>query len=295
VAGDTWSFDVASSDFCVLKLDEDGQIPDCDIAGASQATVSSESVEGQDTSATVSTTEGVILSTDVSLWDASARMTMICGPNQAPVLDPIGDKMVDEGNLLEFSISAWDPNVEDVLTYAANSLPPGAEFDPATQTFSWIPGFEQAGVYPGVLFTVTDNCVPPLSDSETITITVVDVFPTPVIDKIGNRKCYPGEKIRIKGSGFGDIQGDSVVHIGPKTYDSTSPKIKLWTDIKIKVKIPYKDKDCSWFKHGGGEYRNRKVWVTVYDEGVPVNSNTERIKVLKPHECDNPGGCTACH
>ncbi|MBW2194966.1 MAG: hypothetical protein JRF37_05150 [Deltaproteobacteria bacterium] len=295
VAGDTWSFDVASSDFWVLKLDQDGQIPDCDIARASQATVSSESVEGQDTSATVSIAEGVILSTDVSLWDASARMTVICGPNQAPVLDPIGDKMVDEGNLLEFSISAWDPNVENVLTYAANSLPPGANFNPTTRTFSWIPGYEQAGVYPGVLFTVTDNCVPPLSDSETITITVVDVFPAPVIDKIGNSKCYPGEKIRIKGSGFGDIQGDSVVHIGPKTYDSTSRKIKLWTDIMIKIKIPFKQKDCSWFKHGGGEYRKRKVWVTVYDEGVPVDSNTERIKVLKPHECDNPGGCTACH
>jgi len=84
----------------------------------------------------------------------------------------------------------------------------------------------------------------------------------PAIDKIGNRKCYPGEKIRIRGSGFGAVQGDSVVHINNKIFDEGSSKIKLWSDTLIKVKIPFKGKKCSWFKHGDGEYRKRKVWVT---------------------------------
>jgi len=103
----------------------------------------------------------------------------------------------------------------------------------------------------------------------------------PVINKLRPRSCLPKEKIRIIGSGFGETQGDSIVHINKKTYDSTSSKIKLWTDTKIKVKIPFKSKPCSWYKHGDGEFRKRKVWVTV--DGV--DSNNKRIKVLKPDLC----------
>lgn len=104
----------------------------------------------------------------------------------------------------------------------------------------------------------------------------------PFIDKIGNRKCYPREIIRIIGSGFGQTQGDSVVHIGPKTYDSTSPRIKLWTGTKIKIKIPFGNKSCDWYIDGDGTYRKRKVWVTV--DGV--DSNKKTLKVLKPADCD---------
>jgi hypothetical protein len=41
-----------------------------------------------------------------------------------------------------------------------------------TQIFTWTPEYGQAGSYPNVLFTVTDDGVPPMSDSEEITITV---------------------------------------------------------------------------------------------------------------------------
>ena len=84
----------------------------------------------------------------------------------------------------------------------------------------------------------------------------------------------------IVGYGFGDTQGDSVVHIGRLSFDSSSPRIKLWSDAKIRIRIPFKDKPCEWFKHGDGEYRKRKVWVT-----VGVDSNIKRIKVMKPIAC----------
>jgi hypothetical protein len=83
-----------------------------------------------------------------------------------PVLKPIGNKSVNEGELLTFTISAIDPD-GDSLSYSGSNLPEGASFDPDTQTFSWTP--DEAGVYPNVHFEVTDG---ELTDSEDITIAV---------------------------------------------------------------------------------------------------------------------------
>jgi hypothetical protein len=94
------------------------------------------------------------------------------GTNNYPVLDPVGNKSVDEGNLLEFTISATDADGGDTLTYSASNLPTGATFTPATQTFSWTPNVGDAGTYPNVLFTVDDDGTPQGSDNEGITITV---------------------------------------------------------------------------------------------------------------------------
>ncbi|MGD9166070.1 MAG: DUF2341 domain-containing protein, partial [Syntrophobacterales bacterium] len=92
--------------------------------------------------------------------------------NSAPVLDAIGNKSVDEGQLLEFTISATDPDTGDTLTYSASNLPTGATFTPATQTFSWTPGVGDAGTYTNVTFRVDDDGTPSEFDSEGITITV---------------------------------------------------------------------------------------------------------------------------
>jgi PKD repeat protein len=103
----------------------------------------------------------------------------------------------------------------------------------------------------------------------------------PVIEKITPRSAKPGEKIKIVGYNFGDKQRDSIVHINNKTFDKTSPKIRDWGDTLIKIKVPFTKKGCQWFKHGGGEYRKRKVWVTVGGG----DSDKKRLKVLKPDTC----------
>jgi hypothetical protein len=92
--------------------------------------------------------------------------------NYPPVLAPIGNKTVLKGVKLQFTVTATDHD-GDALTYSASTLPPGANFDETTKTFQWTPGYDQAGEYT-VTFTVTDNGIPPQSDSEQITITVND-------------------------------------------------------------------------------------------------------------------------
>jgi hypothetical protein len=110
------------------------------------------------------------------------------------------------------------------------------------------------------------------------------------IERIRRRRCEPGQAINIVGKGFGDgVEGDgtpaetkSVVHIGPKEFEYGNPRIKLWTDTKIRVKIPkrkYTRNSCQWFK--GGDSRAQNVWVTVGG----LNSNKQRLEILKPDTC----------
>jgi Tol biopolymer transport system component len=96
--------------------------------------------------------------------------------NNPPVLNPIGDKTVSEGQNLSFTVSATDPDNNN-LTYSASNLPTGASFDAGTHTFSWTPNYTQAGTYPNVQFVVTDDGTPVASSSESITITVNNVPP----------------------------------------------------------------------------------------------------------------------
>jgi signal peptidase I len=95
-----------------------------------------------------------------------------------PVLDSIGDKTIPAGSLLEFPISATDPN-GDSLTYSASGLPKGATFNENFQKFSWSTGYNQNGTY-NVRFKVTDGTY---VDSEEITITVTEM-PLPTISNI---------------------------------------------------------------------------------------------------------------
>jgi|GEM_PF-1705870 len=96
--------------------------------------------------------------------------------NRAPVLVDPGAKTVAEGVLLTFVISATDPD-GDVLTYTTSTLPTGATFNAATRTFSWTPGFDQAGKYP-VTFTVSDAYGGTASKEITITVTDVNRAPS---------------------------------------------------------------------------------------------------------------------
>jgi hypothetical protein len=120
-----------------------------------------------------------------SLYDSKTITITVNNVNRAPSLTSPGDKSVDEGATLSFTLlSATDPDVGDTLTYSASNLPSGAIFTPATRTFSWAPNYTQAGTYPNVRFTVTDNGSPNMSDYKQITITVNNVNRAPVLDPI---------------------------------------------------------------------------------------------------------------
>jgi len=124
-------------------------------------------------------------SSDWSDADQRPKVTITYKPgeepvNQAPVLDPIGNKTVETGNMVEFEITASDPN-SDALIYSATGLPGGANFNTESHIFSWTPDKGQAGSY-HVHFEVTDGS---LVDTEDVTITVSVSYPSYDINKDG--------------------------------------------------------------------------------------------------------------
>ena len=96
---------------------------------------------------------------------------IVISVDDAPVLNPISNKTVKEGQLLTFTISATDPD-SDNLTYSASNLPNGASFNPTTGQFSWKPTYNQAGTYKNIRFEVSDGTN---NVSQTITINVINV------------------------------------------------------------------------------------------------------------------------
>jgi FG-GAP-like repeat/Putative Ig domain len=94
--------------------------------------------------------------------------------NVAPILMPIGDKSATIGSPITFTAIATDSDVPpNFFTFSLDAgAPSGATINASTGAFSWTPS--TSGSFP-VTVRVTDRSfpgVPPLSDFETITVTV---------------------------------------------------------------------------------------------------------------------------
>jgi len=101
---------------------------------------------------------------------SSEVITIIAFRNRPPILDAIGNRLVKEGEKLQFSISGRDPD-NDPIVFLAKNLPEGATFDVLTNIFSWTPSYTQSGTYT-VRFIVSDYKHRTFED---VQITVINV------------------------------------------------------------------------------------------------------------------------
>ncbi|HSW02344.1 MAG TPA: putative Ig domain-containing protein [Sedimentisphaerales bacterium] len=131
---------------------------------------------------------------DGQAQDSETITITVSRPNTAPVLGSIGDKSVNENQALSFTVSGTDAD-GDSLTYSATGLPGGATFN--GQTFSWTPGFTQAGSY-SVTFTVSDGKA---QASRTVAISVADVNRAPALASIGDRSVSEDNTLALTLSG----------------------------------------------------------------------------------------------
>jgi phage baseplate assembly protein gpV len=139
--------------------------------------------------------------------------------NHPPVLAPISDQTVNEGSLLTFTATATDPDDGQALTYTLDpGAPAGAGIDPNTGVFTYTPPDGPATYQ--VTVRVTDNSLPPLHDTQTFTITVLNVPPSPQI--LGAPASSPeGSPISL---------GSSV--IDPSPVDMAAGFAEVWSVTK---------------------------------------------------------------
>jgi len=165
--------------------------------------------------------------TDGLANDSETFTITVINVNRRPVLNPIGNRTVNENQSLTFVISGSDPD-NDVLAFSATNLPSGATFDPSTRAFNWTPTFDQAGTY-FVTFTATDGS---LNTSETIKITVSNVNRAPVLNPIGNKTVNETQLLQFTISGS-DPDGDnltfSTINLPPNASFNPATKQFSWT------------------------------------------------------------------
>ncbi len=131
----------------------------------------------------------------------TATITVIDN-NRAPVLVPISNKTVAEGQTLSFPVFAIDPDGNSVVL-STNSLPAGADF--ADGVFTWTPGYSQSGTYQ-VTFTASDNI---LTDTGTVTINVESTNRPPVLGQIADQTVSTPGTVNFTVSSS-DPDGDTV-------------------------------------------------------------------------------------
>ncbi|MCP3683697.1 MAG: polysaccharide deacetylase family protein, partial [bacterium] len=130
---------------------------------------------------------------DGSLTDNQSVIITINTTNRPPVLDPVGNKAVNENQTLTIQLTASDPE-NDILTYAIDaSLPSLYTFNTSTGLFNWTPTIDDQGSY-AVTFNVTDG---KLTDFETITINVNNTNRPPVLQVIPNILARENDTIII--------------------------------------------------------------------------------------------------
>ncbi len=125
--------------------------------------------------------------------------------NAAPVLAPVGNRVVAEGQTLTISLAAADPD-GDSLLYSASNLPLGATFDPLLGTLRWTPNLFQATRYPGIVFTATDGN---RASSETIAIDVTKTNQAPVLTPLFPQSGREGTELQFA-LAAGDPDGDAL-------------------------------------------------------------------------------------
>ena len=125
--------------------------------------------------------------------------------NRPPVLNPVGDKVMDEGTVLSLVLTGSDPDA-DSLAFSASGFPSFCVWN-GVNTLTCSPGYSDAGVYSPIMFSVSDGLL--ASDDESITLTVNNVNRPPVLDPIGDKTMNEGDVLTIVTTGS-DPDGDSL-------------------------------------------------------------------------------------
>ena len=118
--------------------------------------------------------------------------------NEAPVLDVISDQAIGTGETLTFTASGTDPDVPaNTLIYSLIAGPPGGTIDAASGLFTWTPNFTAADTTVGVTIQVADGGSPPLSATQSFTVTVTSSNKAPLITAVPDQTLDEGSPLGV--------------------------------------------------------------------------------------------------
>jgi hypothetical protein len=146
-----------------------------------------------------------------SLSDTVIFDLMVNNVNRAPILSPIANHVVDEGDTLDVSVTAVDAD-GDTLLLSVNNLPPFGnfvDFGDSSGKIHFSPGFVSAGVYSNIEVIAADPGTPSLSDTLSFMLTVNGTNRAPQVTPIPNQTVAEDSILNVSVSAT-DLDGDSI-------------------------------------------------------------------------------------
>ncbi|MBW7997901.1 MAG: hypothetical protein FVQ81_15295 [Candidatus Glassbacteria bacterium] len=148
--------------------------------------------------------------------DRASVIISVGAQNLPPVLGQIGDVTVAEGDNLVLTISASDPEGEDVTVFIS-PVPVNASFDKEANTFTFQPSYAQAGRY-SLRIVATDG---ELTDEERVVVTVTDVPLPPTITVPANWTVDEGDPLQFTVN-VRDAAGNRIAVLSPNLPSGAS-------------------------------------------------------------------------
>ena len=197
--------------------------------GASTLTLAaSNSVTSGTSNVTVIATAGLISHTTT----IALTLNSIIPPNTPPVLAAINNQTVNVGQTVAFTASATDTDQPpQMLTFSLLSAPTNATLDANSGAFSFQPLVSQANTTNPISLEVTDNGSPPLSATQSFTVTVNPLTLPSVSSLAWNNGQF---SLQVSGQAGPDyeIQTSTNLTQWSAVYTTNSPAMPFsWQDI----------------------------------------------------------------
>jgi hypothetical protein len=139
--------------------------------------------------------------------------------NAAPMLVPIPDQEINEGDVLNLVVQATDQDFPtNTLTYSIVSGPPEMSIDPATGQITWLTREADGPGSYAVTVRVFDNGSPAKSDSKSFNVVVREVNTAPVLTVPTNQVVDEETTLVVT-----NVATDSDLPANPLTFALVSP------------------------------------------------------------------------
>jgi hypothetical protein len=118
--------------------------------------------------------------------------------NLPPIFDPLQDQTINEGEPIELTFAAHDPDqAGQTISYNMTKGPALAALDSLTGHFSWTSAEVDGPTNVEVVVIALDNGTPPLSATQSVRITVRELNQPPKLDAIADQTLYVGDSLSV--------------------------------------------------------------------------------------------------